>query len=127
MRRRVKMKEYNTEVCTSYIASKNFEGLTKFAKAIALRNGETKITKTKTDNWLLEITCTKQIYDEAHIEVYGEPYYDTDEYREWLKEQEYYDSLMDDYDDYNYSSHCSVLEGGYDEPTEDEWERSGLL
>ena len=25
------------------------------------------------------------------------------------------------------SSHHSILEGGYDEPTMDEWERSGLL
>lgn len=24
-------------------------------------------------------------------------------------------------------SRCSILEGGYDEPTPDEWERSGLL
>lgn len=118
------MNDYCTEICTSYIASKNFEGLTKFAKAIALRNGETKITKTKSGSWLLEITCTKQIYDEAHIEVYGEPYYDTDEYREWLEEQAYYDNLIDEA---SYSSHHSVLDGGYDEPTEDEWERSGLL
>lgn len=121
------MKEYNTKVCKTHVASKDFEGLTKFAKAIALKNGDAKITKTKSGSWLLEAECTKKVYDDAHTEIYGAPFYDTDGYREWLEEQEYYDSLMDDYDDYNYSSHCSVLEGGYDEPTEDEWEKSGLL
>ncbi len=118
------MEEYNTKVCKTHVASKNFETLSKFAKAIALRNGNAKITKTKSDSWLLEAECTEKVYDDAHIEVYGEPFYDSDEYKEWLEEQEYYNNLIDDY---NYSSHCSVLEGGYDEPTEDEWERSGLL
>lgn len=117
------MKGYNTEICKTHIVSKNFNKLTEFAKAIALKNGNVKITKTKTSSWLLEAECTKQIYDEAHTEIYGEPYYNTDEYREWIEEQDYYDSLMDDY----YSSHHSILEGGFDEPTEDEWERSGLL
>lgn len=38
----------------------------------------------------------------------------------------------DDYDNYNYDAHdyhghCSILDGGYDEPSMDEWDKSGLL
>lgn len=119
------MEGYSTKICISYIDSKNFETLTKFAKAIALRNGNASITKNKGNSWLLKAECTMQVYDEAHTEIYGEPFYDTVEYREYIEEQEYYNDLMDDYS--CSSSHCSVLEGGFDEPTEDEWERSGLL
>ena len=45
-----------------------------------------------------------------------------------LNEEAYkYDYDYDNYyDDYDYG-HCSILEGGFDEPTVDEWERSGLL
>lgn len=48
--------------------------------------------------------------------------------------ESYKESYEDDYDSYDYDSydyddhgHCSILDGGYDEPSMDEWDKSGLL
>lgn len=77
------------------------------------------------DMYVLSVTCYRSELDDIILgdctDYFGnknEPltlYYISD-YPE--VEKAFYDSLGDDY-----NSHCSILEGGFDEPTADEWDR----
>ena len=91
-----------------------FETATKMAKECALL-GRNNAVKKSGNMWQIDCHCTFDEYNTLNEIVFGTPYEVEDDY-DW--DEMYYNS---------YSSHHSILEGGYDEPTMDEWERSGLL
>lgn len=114
----------------SYLA-KSFDEASEFAKQIAAMNRDNKVVKVEdTEYFVVHFESTKEECQKAldWMEIYN---LDID-FTYSLDDYEYDDYDYDDYDwdsyyDNTYSNHFSVLEGGYDEPTEDEWERSGLL
>ena len=46
-------------------------------------------------------------------------------YKETYRDDYSYNNY--DYDNYGDSNNCSILEGGYDEPSAEAWDKSGLL
>lgn len=104
------------EVSKHTIFVQKFETATKLAKECALINRSNAVQKNG-NMWQVDCNCTEDEYNQIFETVFGEPYYTEEDDYDW--DELYYDSYS--------SHHCSVLEGGYDEPTEDEWERSGLL
>lgn len=103
------------EVSKHTIFVQKFETATKLAKECALINRNNAVQRAG-NMWQVDCHCTEEEYNQIFETVFGEPYYTEEDDYDW--DEMYYDS---------YSSHHSVLEGGFDEPTMDEWERSGLL
>lgn len=89
-----------------------FETATKMAKECALL-GRNNAVKKSGNMWQIDCHCTFDEYNTLNEIVFGTPY-------EVEDDDEYWDQI-------EYSSHHSILDGGIDEPTMDEWERSGLL
>lgn len=89
-----------------------FETATKMAKECALL-GRNNAVKKSGNMWQIDCHCTFDEYNTLNEIVFGTPY-------EVEDDDEYWDQI-------EYSSHHSILDGGTDEPTMDEWERSGLL
>ena len=89
-----------------------FETATKMAKECALL-GRNNAVKKAGNMWQIDCYCTFDEYNTLNEIVFGTPY-------EVEDDDEYWDQI-------EYSNHHSILDGGTDEPTMDEWERSGLL
>lgn len=89
-----------------------FETATKMAKECALL-GRNNAVKKSGNMWQIDCHCTFDEYNTLNEIVFGTPY-------EVEDDDEYWDQI-------EHSSHYSILDGGTDEPTMDEWERSGLL
>lgn len=95
-----------------------FEAATEFAKQMSLIERKNKVQRDKnTPLWYVECECTDEEFNKIFEMVFGDDDEDYDDYDDF----NYYD-----YNNY-YDSDYSVLDGGYDEPSEDDWERSGLL